>query len=450
MNYKKIIANILERLSPQFLKHIEIFSLFLCVFYFIIRFIDRFFLSFKGIGDEIIFINDLKYFIEYGYSNAVIEGTSIPLMMLSSFIYKFISDYSLVLRISSCICTFILIAYLFYKIKFINKVHISHLLFLLGTASTATLGGQNDSIFFMGMLIFYFEATMTDSIKITNIILMSFCSVIMIMSRPLIIIYIPIFFVGFSLYRIIKKEITFSSNNKCVLGSIILGLLITTAANLPRFINDNFSIQNTKIDGISIPFSYSIKTQTKPLLRSESNLTWIEWLYISQHIGNNNKFGFLHPLMDLDEAEQYKTMYPKIKTPKTFYDYLTQHKVFILKRFPVSLVEIGFYSIRSIGLLLLAIPFIIYYKIKSQTYDEHLLNYVTVLTGAVVLAILWPTAVRSIHMYPLYFILIVSFLQDEEISYIDEFKKILVASNLVLINSIIIWSFWKEKLFYHI
>jgi hypothetical protein len=272
----------------------------------------------------------------------------------------------------------------------------------------------------------------------------------MIMSRPLVIIYIPIFFVGFLLYRIIKKEILFNSRNKYVLASIALGFLITTAANLPRFINDNFSIQNTKIDGISIPFSYSIKTQTKPLLRSESNLTWIEWLYISQHIGNNNKFGFLHPLMDLDEAEQYKIKYPEIKTPKTFYDYLTQHKVFILKRFPVSLVEIGFYSIRSIGLLLLAIPFIIYYKIKSQTYDEHLLNYLTVFTGAVVLAILWPTAVRSIHMYPLYFILIVSFLQDEEISYVDEFKKLLVASNLVLINSIIIWAFWKEKLFYHI
>ena len=192
MNYKKLIAIIFERVSPQFLKQIEIFSLILCVFYFLIRFIDRFFLSFKGIGDEIIFINDLKYFIEYGYSNAVIEGTSIPIMMISSFIYKFISDYSLALRISSCICTFILIVYLFYKIKFTNKANISHLLFLLGTASTATLGGQNDSIFFMGMLIFYFEATMSDSIKITNIILMSFCSVIMIMSRPLIIIFIPI------------------------------------------------------------------------------------------------------------------------------------------------------------------------------------------------------------------------------------------------------------------
>ena len=450
MNYKKLIANILERVSSQFLKHIEIFSLILCALYFIVRFIDRFFLSFKGIGDEIIFINDLKYFIEYGYGNAVIDGTSIPIMILSSFVFKFISDYSLALRISSCICTFILIAYIFYKIRFTNKVHISHLFFLLGTATTATLGGQNDSIFFMGMLIFYFEATMSDSIKITNVILMSFCSAIMIMSRPLIIIFIPIFFAGFSLYRIIKKEMTFNSKNKCVLASILLGLLITTAANLPRFINDNFSIKNTKIDGIPIPFSYSNKTQTKPLLRSECTLTWIEWLYISQYIGNNNRFGFLYPLMDLDEAEQYKIKYPEIKTPKTFYDYLTQHQLSILKRFPVSLVEIAFYSTRSLGLLFIAIPFIIYYKLKSQTHDEHLLNYLTVFTGAIVLAILWPTAVRSIHMYPLYFILTVSILKDEEISFINEFKKLLVVSNLVLINTIIIWALWKEKLFYHI
>ena len=94
MNYKKLIATILERASPQFLKHIEIFSLILCVFYFFIRFVDSFFLSFKGIGDEIVFINELKYFINYGYSNAVIEGTSIPLMLLSSFIFKIIPGSS--------------------------------------------------------------------------------------------------------------------------------------------------------------------------------------------------------------------------------------------------------------------------------------------------------------------------------------------------------------------
>jgi hypothetical protein len=450
VNYKKLITNILGRVSPQFLKQIEIFSLILCVFYFIIRFIDRFFLSFKGIGDEIIFINDLKYFIDHGYSNAVIEGTSIPLMVLSSFVFKIISDYSLALRISSCICTFILVFYLFYKIKFTNKVQIIHLLFLLGTATTATLGGQNDSIFFMGMLIFYFEATMNDSIKKTNIILMSFCSAIMIMSRPVIIIYGLIFFAGFTLYRIMKKEITLNSKNKYVLVSMTIGLFITTVANLPRLTNDSSSIMRTKIDELLIPFSYSGKTQTKPLLRENTNLTWIEWLYISQYIGNNNNLGFLHPLMDLDEAEQYKMNNPEIKTPKTFSEYLTQHKKFILKRLPISLVEIVFYSIRSVGLLFLLIPFIIYFKLKRKTYDEYFLSYLTVLIGAIVLAVLWPTAVRSIHIYPLYFILTICFLKDEEISFINEYKNFIIPINLTLINTIIIWSLWKEKLFYHI
>jgi len=420
------------------------------VLYFFIRFIDRFFLSFKGIGDEIIFINDLKYFIDHGYSNAVIEGTSIPLMVLSSFVFKIISDYSLVLRISSCICTFILVFYLFYKIKFTNKVQIIHLLFLLGTATTATLGGQNDSIFFMGMLIFYFEATMNDSVKKTNIILMSFCSAIMIMSRPLIIIYGLIFFAGFTLYRIIKKEITLNSKNKYVLVSITIGLFITTVANLPRLTNDSSSVMKTKIDGLVVPFSYSGKTQTKPLLRENTNLTWIEWLYISQYIGNNNNLGFLHPLMDLDEAEQYKMNNPDIKTPKTFSEYLTQHKKFILKRLPISLVEIVFYSIRSVGLLFLLIPFIIYFKLKRKTYDEYFLSYLTVLIGAIVLAVLWPTAVRSIHIYPLYFILTICFLKDEEISFSNEYKNFIIPINLILINTIIIWSLWKEKLFYHI
>ena len=438
MNYKKLIAIIFERVSPQFLKQIENFSLILCVFYFLIRFIDRLFLSFKGIGDEIIFINELKYFIEYGYSNAVIEGTSIPIMMISSFIYKFISDYSLALRISSSICTFILIVYLFYKIKFTNKGNISHLLFLLGTASTATLGGQNDSIFYMGMLIFYFEATMSDSIKKKNIILMSFCSFIMIMSRPLVIIFILIFFVGFLLYRIIKKEILFNSRNKYVLASIALGFLITMIANIPRFSSNDYTL------------SYSGKTKTKPLGRHDTNLTWVEWFYISQYIGNNNKFGFLHPLLNLDKAEQYKMNHPKIKTPKTFFEYLTQHKKSILKRVPVSLVEISFYSIRSVGFLFLLIPFIIYFKLKRKAYDEYFLSYLTVLIGAIAWAILWPTTVRSIHMYPLYLILTISFLKDEEISFINGFKNFIIPINLTLINAIIIWSMWKEKLFYSV
>ena len=438
MNYKKLITNILERVSPQFLKHIEIFSLVLCLFYFFIMIIDRFFLSSKGIGDEINFINELKYFIEYGYSNAVIEGTSIPLMLLSSFIYKFISDYSLALRISSCICTFLLVAYLFYRIRFTNKVQIIHLLFLLGTATTATIGGQSDSIFYMGMLIFYFEATMSTSIKKSNVILMSFCSAIMIMSRPLVIIYIPIFFVGFLLYRIIKKEILFNSRNKYVLASIALGFLITTTANIPRFSSNNYTL------------SYSGKTKTKPLGRENTNLTWVEWFYISQYIGNKNKFGFLHPLMNLDKAEQYKMNNPKIKTPKTFSEYLTQHKKIILKRVPVSLVEISFYSIRSVGFLFLLIPFIIYFKLKQKTYDEYFLSYLTVLIGAIAWAILWPTAVRTIHMYPLYFILTISLLKDEEISLINKFKNFIIPTNLTLINTIIIWSMWKEKLFYSI
>jgi hypothetical protein len=438
VNYKKLITNIFERVSPQFLKHIEIFSLIFCVFYFFIRFIDSFFLASKGGGDEIVFINELKYFINYGYSNAVIEGTSIPIMLLSSFIYKFISDYSLALRISSCICTFILVAYLFYQLRFTNKVQIIHLLFLLGTAGAATIRGQSDSIFYMGMLIFYFEATMSTSIKKSNVILMSFCSAIMIMSRPLVIIYIPIFFVGFLLYRIIKKEILFNSRNKYVLASIALGFLITTTANIPRFSSNNYTL------------SYSGKTKTKPLDRQDISLTWVEWFYVSQYIGNNNKFGFLHPLMNLDKAEQYKMNNPKIKTPKTFSEYLTQHKIFILKRVPVSLVEISFYSIRSVGFLFLLIPFIIYFKLKRKTYDEYFLSYLTVLIGAIAWAILWPTAVRSIHMYPLYFILTISLLKDEEISLINKFKNFIIPTNLTLINTIIIWSMWKEKLFYYI
>ncbi len=450
MNYKKLIANILGRVSPQFLKHIEIFSLILCVFYFFIMFIDRLFLSFKGIGDEIVFINELKYFINYGYSNAVIEGTSIPIMLLSSFVFKIITDYSLALRISSCICTFILVAYLFYRIRFTNKVQIIHLLFLLGTATTATIGGQSDSIFFMGMLIFYFEATMSTSIKKSNVILMSFCSAIMIMSRPLVIIYIPIFFVGFLLYRIIKKEILFNSRNKYVLVSITMGLIITIVSNFPRINDDSFSMIETKIDELLFPFSYSAKTQTKPLGRENTSLTWIEWLYISQYTGNNDRLGFLHPLMDLDKAEQYKLNHPKIKTAKTIYEYLTQHKKFILKRVPVSLVEISFYSIRSVGFLFLLIPFIIYFKLKRKTYDEYFLSYLTVLIGAIVFAVLWPTAVRSIHMYPLYFILVISLLKDEEISFINGFKNFIIPTNLTLINTIIIWSMWKEKLFYSI
>ena len=209
-------------------------------------------------------------------------------------------------------------------------------------------------------------------------------------------------------------------------------------ANIPRFSSNNYTL------------SYSGKTKTKPLDRHDTNLTWVEWFYISQYIGNNNRFGFLHPLMNLDKAEQYKMNHPKMKTPKTFFEYLTQHKKSILKRVPVSLVEISYYSIRSVGFLFLLIPFIIYFKLKRKAYDEYFLSYLTVLIGAIAWAILWPTTVRSIHMYPLYLILTISFLKDEEISFINGFKNFIIPTNLILINAIIIWSMWKEKLFYSV
>ena len=207
-------------------------------------------------ADEIAFINDLKYFLTNGYAQAVIEGTSIPLMMMSSLVYKLTNDYSLALRITSCACTFILIAFIYKRLLpniTLKRSLIFYLSILIGTTTTASIIGQSDSIFYMGFLIFFFESTICGKKKKYSIAILSFGSSIMIMSRPVVIIYLTIILAGFILYRIVTKNITFMSHHLRIPLALIIGLIITMMANYPKIKYGDFSI------------SYSNKVNSKPL-----------------------------------------------------------------------------------------------------------------------------------------------------------------------------------------
>ena len=407
---------------------IQNLSLVLCSFYFVLRFIDDFFLAFKGMADETAFINVLKYFLSYGYAHAVIEGTSLPLMMMSSLVYKLTNDYSLALRITSCACTFILIAFIYKRLLpniTLKRSLIFHLSILIGTTTTASIIGQSDSIFYMGFLIFFFESTICGKNKKYSIAILSFGSSIMIMSRPVVIIYLTIILAGFILYRIVTQNIKFMSHHLRVPFALIIGLIITMMANYPKIKYGDFSI------------SYSNKVNSKPLGIKNIDLSWTEWFYISQLQGNESRFGFLAPTINVRDAEKYKKEHPEVKLPKTYREYLTHDLFFIFKRFPVSIIETCFYSLRLVGFLFVLLPFYIFNKLKKKSADRFLLYSITALIGAIVWSVLWPSTVQSKHLYPIYIITICSLLGDVKL--LDQAKYFYLFILNILFIDFVMW-----------
>ena len=99
-NIKNIIINI---------------SLFISIAYLIIRFIDLMFLAPANLGDESVFTRELIFFLENGYKISVINGISIPFTLFSSFIYYFLNDISMSLRLANAIIVFLFILYLFVR-----------------------------------------------------------------------------------------------------------------------------------------------------------------------------------------------------------------------------------------------------------------------------------------------------------------------------------------------
>ena len=412
-------------------------SLVLGSFYLMIRFIDDFFLFPGGIGDEWYFTNDLKYFIEHGYSNSVIRGISIPFTLISYLFFLITNDVSESLRITGTFFTLTLIIYFAFRQSLIikNKKNLFiYLLFLISTTG-GSFYGTNDSIFFTSLVIFFHELLFVEKKSFYDYSLLFISAIFLVMSRPIIIIYLTIFFLSLLIYKIFNKGYNLGKVSFQIFNAFLIGILVALIFNYPKLVNGDYSL------------SFSTKTTTSEHYIA-NDINWVEWFYYSQLMHNQNGSGFFAPMIDWSDVRNQKALNDDLALPQSFADYLINYKLFIIKRFPKSLIEISFFSIRYVGLLLLLIPLFLFCGLrKNKILDNQLLLIITIFIGIVSWAILWPHVVQHRHLYPFYVFLLFIYSSKNFDS------KVLININYVnilIIDLLIFWTLWKESFFYKI
>ena len=411
--------------------HLINFSFYLSIIYLVIRFIDCFYLAFPYLGDEHGFANDLNYFIENGYSNSVIHGISIPFTLISYFFFILTDNPSMSLRITGTLFTILLILYMMYRLKITRqnfKIFFFHLFLLIGTTG-GTLYGTNDSIFLCSYIILLFELFIVNQTDRLHYFIIFFSSLLFIISRPVVIIYSGIFFIGYALFKIVCQDLIFSRPRDFtkLLYSIVLSLIFVGMLNYPRFAIGQYEL------------SYSNKIQ---VIEKTDGITWAEWAYYSQIVGNKNQLGFFAPFVDRKEVIEYKNLHGESSLPQTFPEYLVHDIPFVVLSCIRAIIEIVIISVRYVGIYLWLLPFYFYIKYKNRSFDIYFFMACIIIVGIFVWATIIPTLIQHRWLYPFYVMLLVTIINEKSFNF---FKYHVI--NLILLDTITLWALWKWKLF---
>ena len=400
------------------------------IIYFIIRSVDCLFLISFPIGDERVFLEEFKYLLENGFIKTIKKGTSFFFISLSFLLNVSSGIGAFSLRLVSFIATLSLIIYFLLRIKFKSlkskKFFFATLLFLIPTTG-ASIHATNDSLFFLSLIIFLFELIIFKAEK--NILLIS-SAVFMIVTRPVAIVYLGILIISSTLYTILCSNKNIFHILKKLFQSVLIGFSVYILISFPNFFDGNFELTNSN----------------KSIFENRG-ITWTEWVYHSQLVGNNSsRFGFFTSMVGWDEALKYKLINGDKSLPNSFLEYLVFDFGYVLRRTMSSIVEIGIISLRYLGFLFLLFPIYMIKKIRNNRYNNLTEFGFYALTGILTWAIIWPGLVQHRWLFPFYTIIIYCF--SAKYKRENSFTTYLSYElNLVLINVIIIWFFWKENFF---
>ena len=425
-------------------------SLFISIAYLIIRFIDSIFLAHPYLGDESFFTRDLNYFLENGYKISVINGISIPFTLFSSFIYYFLNDISMSLRLANAIIVFLLILYVFVRKKLLKtndkSIFMVHFLMIIGTAG-GMFYGTNDSFFAVSFFIICSECYLYLKKKKINQIFVIIIFSICIMSRPHFIIYLPILFLSLYIFLIYRDGWKMKNLFNPIIISFFISLLIVLLFNYPKIINKNFSHNQ----GTYIPkflfFSYADKSGTYKT--DDPEFSWVQWGFYSQMVSNNKMLGLFAPLVDWDEVRTYKGKNGEDTLPQSYQEYLLEYFPSIIRRVPISIIEVGLYSIRYVGCFLLCLPFWVFVKIREKSNNPLIFISILVFVGIITWTIIWPTTIAPQKLMPFYVMLLILVTEKSNFnSYV--FNNNYLMLNIIIMDIITIWALWKWKIFLNI
>ncbi len=431
-------------------KRIVNYSLILSCFYLVVRIIDNVILQMNSLGDEWFFIRDLSFYLDNGYYLSVLNGFSIPITILSSWIFNFTGDLSLSLRLSNTFSNFILIIYLFYRKDLVKndfkKIFTIFLFMLIGTMG-GMFTGTNDSIFNASLVIIFSEIYLHIRKSKSNNIIMVIAFTSCILSRPHFIIYLPMVFLSLVILYVIRNgwivKNIFSSISINFFTSIILVVLF----NYPKIIESNFKHNQGNYLPEFLFFTYSDKSGTYKT--NDPGFNWTQWHFYSQMVSNQSGNYLFAPVVEWNEVQEFKEKNTDYSLPSSYQEYLQNHPLSVIKRFPFSIIEISLMSIRHLGLFLFMIPAWLYYKINNKAFDSSIFISILILSTIFIWALIWPRYIDNRWLVSIYImVLIMVTNKNNFVPHILEKKHLML--NIIIMDFITVWALWKWKIFLHI
>ncbi|CAM4305618.1 hypothetical protein [Flavobacterium terrigena] len=303
-----------------------------------------------GGGDEILFLEDLKLIQEKGWIHSIEKGISIPYMLLS-YLFSFLFTNLQFFRIINS-ALFLLLVFYFYKRK-VNFLFYFCFLFFIST-SKVFFSGTNDTIFFLGIIVFLCEVYFLNKNNKWNSSLAISALIIAFFTRQLFWVYFPAILLGF--YVIYKNSALKTINYK--IPAFLF--LVFVAINMPSLL-------------VKKSFSYDQKV---PEASVKSN--WTQRNYLSQLAINDGKLSNGHHV-SWEETDAYLVKNGMNSLPKTtlesaFFDLKLTFTEFFKNLFYAS--KDGF---RQLGLIFF-IPFILVLYLNKIKIKDVFIPISTIIT----------------------------------------------------------------------
>lgn len=337
-----------------------------------------------GKGDELLFLTDLNYINDFGWIEAIKKGISIPYMVLA-YPLTYIFENHIALRIVNIL----LLGLLLFYFKFRNvKSEFYLLFFFFLTTGGRFFMGTNDSIFFIGLIVFFYEVYQLTLGKkwYSNLAFLGF--LVAFFSRELILVYVPLLVISF--YFIAKQGKVKSKN---LIGSFLF-CLVMLLFNFPSI------LENKKL-------SYDVKSPPKSI---EAN--WVQRQYLAQLMVNKGELkDQSHPTWE--QTVTYLNTNGENSLPKTLVESIFFDFELTVKEFFKDFIFCITYGFRQLGLVFLFPFFMVVYLIYKKEFTINAFYFPTLFISIIaIFSFIIISYVELRWMVPIFIIAIVYFLEE--------------------------------------
>lgn len=289
----------------------------------------------SGAGDESLFMDDLAFVKEKGWTVAIAKNISVPYLILA-YPLSFFMENHLALRLVNVLLLALLFFYFYKQKRKFTFPFYMYLLFFVSTVGYFFMG-TNDTLFFVGLILFINEVSNLQTDGKWNGALAFSALLVAFFTRELVFVYFPVILLCF--YAIYIKRGFSKVKYWYPLGIFCLMVLL----NIPSLTSKG-------------KFSYDLKSPP-----STTTATWAQRQYLAQLMVNKGELpNYKHP--SWEQTDAYLEKYGADSLPKGILEGL----FFDLKLTVVEFFKDFYYSVffgfRQLGLILL-VP--LFFMIKN-------------------------------------------------------------------------------------